>query len=235
MCELTDHAKNILGGIEGSASVKTKEAYKKRQEHFQNYLVETKTEFCENTMINYFSDLSKSSTKSLWTYYSMVNAYTKVTYNQDMNNYYLLRDFMKKITKQNLPLKAPIFTQEQFDLICSKLENEGKELSFKIIALFSYVGLLRLNEVFELSFDNVDVKETKVYITIPKSKTRNTPYTFFIVENEKFIIRDCILKYISLVSNNKGKFFKNWNKFTKSYVQNMGINTVGSVASYCAK
>ena len=114
---MTQLSKDIIGGIEGSNSERSKLAYKKRQEHFTKYLLETQYEFCENVMINYFTQISNKSTKSLWTYYSMLNSYTKVTYNKDLNRFFLLRECMKKLTKSNLPSKAPVFEQKDIDLI----------------------------------------------------------------------------------------------------------------------
>lgn len=153
-----------------------------------------------------------------------------------MKCYCRLVELVKKLTKNYVPDKAPIFTEDELTTILKALGNEEKELAEKVMVLFAYMGLMRASELIpDLQFGSVVVYDTHVMVTIEASKTRAEPFSFVLLKNEDADLDPVSLvrSYIALCKKPTGRFFKNWH-VSGQYIQNMGPSMLQTLPKKCA-
>ena len=231
--ELADDVKALLAGPNTG---KGKKMYKKVQTEFLEWLRDQP--FCEKTLCDWMIICSTKSVATLWSVYSMLNAYAQAYHNIDFNTtYHNLQKLTKKLYGDYLPQDTPVFSMENLQKIIEKLSEEGKELVYKLINMMATCGFMRCGEVWRMRFVDVQIMDEMVLATIPSSKMRPKSFTFVLRKASSPNV--CPVRLFKLYTTlcklpRTGHFFRNWNGRGGSYVQNMGEENIRKCAVYSA-
>lgn len=137
----------------------TQKNYMKRNSQLDTYLLLTDAKggiTCEANLCNYMVHLSKVYAPStLWTIYSMINKRAQIEHNLNLKTMTRLQLVMKNLTRGHRATKAATFSMADYDTIFNTLGNKGKELSWKIMILIMFYGMLRSEEGIQVQMQDV--------------------------------------------------------------------------------
>jgi integrase len=124
---------------------------------------------CADSVLSYIIFLSKDyAASSLWTIYSILNKYFKVYLSINLKDCALLQDFLKKQDKQHLVKKSKVLSKENIAGFLN-LKDTDTIIVAKVALVIGIHSLLRISEITDLNFDNVEKKDDHYIIFIEKS------------------------------------------------------------------
>jgi integrase len=184
---------------------KSSATYDKWINNFQQWVSLNDKDFSASSVLYYLSELSERyAPTSLWTIYSILNKFMKVFYSIDLNQCFLLKDFLKNLDKTHCPKKSSVLSSNDIENFVNKTDES---VLIKCILLIGVYGLLRISELTDLLFDDVTKKGSCYSFLIRKSKTdQKSKGFYFIVDRDIHWIE----KYINMFSlqDRKGRFFR---------------------------
>lgn len=95
------------------------------------------TNFSENALLAYFSELStqmKMKSSTMWSQYSMIKSLLNIKEGVDISKYMKLRAYLKKQNEGYAPKKSRVFTKAQFEKFLYEAPDEkylGMKASFR--------------------------------------------------------------------------------------------------------
>jgi integrase len=188
---------------------KSKDTYSKWISNYKCWLSNQNEQTeCADSVLSYIIFLTEDyAASSLWTIYSILNKYFKVYLSTNLKDCTLLQDFLKKQDKQHLVKKSKVLSKDNIANFLN-LEDTDTIIVAKVALVIGIHGLLRISEITDLKFDNVEKKDDHYIIFIEKSKTDQAKKGFqFFVQGDHVAVID---KYINLFisEERKGRFFR---------------------------
>lgn len=177
--------------LEGIIPKKSKTTYDKALERFETWLDKQGTaRISEHTILPYFQELLKDKKPTTaWTEYSCLKKMIRVRHSVDISKFYSISDLLKQASKGHSKKKAKTFTSEQVDQFLEKAPNSLDVIQDKLALLLGLFGGLRSEEFCDIQFENIQVFEDHLKVSIGKRKTDQAGVgtTFFAIASaEKF-------------------------------------------------
>lgn len=138
-------------------------------------------------------------------------------------NYFALKFFYENVLNQNFKGKIPIAKNaRKLPIVLNKIEinnmiNATDNLKHKIVTMLLYYAGLRLNEVINLKWSDVDFKRDIIHVKIAKGS--NERIIFLHPKLKQYLILYGIKKHGLIVNSNSGK------KYSKRTIQQIIIKT----------
>lgn len=242
MDAITAQASVVKDSLLPSASFKT---YTKYWNHYIDWTKEKKIPedqiYTENTLLVYFHELSESySPSSLWTIFSCINCHFQIYKNINLNNFGSLRLFLKRKGQRYKPKKASVFTRVQVENYIKQAPNVGQHLLQKLVLLFGFYGGLRTSELTELRWNDIELTEQGIKVTIRYSKTDLAGNGHvFIIPSNKMDASVCPVNLLSLYKTSLDPNQCNgrvWRTYRRGQFINspMGKNQIGTIPAKIA-
>jgi hypothetical protein len=189
-----------------------------------------------NAVLNFMVQMKENyQASTLWQGCSALKKWIKLKNGPDISNCQLLKDFLKKCSSEHNPKKAAVFDEDALGDFIVLADASSEMIVWMVVAIISVHGALRVSEVANLTFMDVEDKGDKgfqVWIRSSKTDKAAKGWAFMIIP-DKFTQRDpvkVIRKYISLVpeSSRSGRFIRMFRsgKIIKTPV---GKNTLGLI------
>lgn len=192
--------------------------------------------FNDEVLLAYFYKISKKySPSSLWSKFSMLKLMLQLKENIDIQKFYKLTSYIKRLNVGYKPKKSKVLEKEQTEQFLIEAPNEVY-LMIKVAAIFGIAGACRREELMKLTVDDVEDKEDLLVVSIKATKT-NVSRKFVICDpgNEKISYLGLFRKYVALrpAATPHRRFFIQY-KAGKCSQQCVGINTFGKMPTNIA-
>ena len=197
--------------------------------------------------MSYFTKLYTTGEYSpgcFWTIFSCIRSYILVKTKICIKQYCLLRKLRKSLTVKHIKKKADTFTTKNMGRSLNDQFNDDdpKDLGKKVAISLFYYGLMRINEVKQLTLKDVKLNMTDdIEVDFPYTTKRSTRgYSFKVPSWLKPTFQIYLGRFPDKAPDNT-PFLKNWTKCKdgKGRKLNMGINSIGGlsklVATYLGK
>lgn len=150
-----------------------------------------------------------------------------------LDQYFQVKEFMKKISKGYKPKKGSRFTNEHLHAFVSTADQTTHLLNMVIIIL-GVTGAMCRKEIYDLEEENVADKGE--YIEVSLRDTRTQKNRKFLIINQKVRFADIIRSYMALRPEGweEKRFLFAYSKGKVSMLP-VGINRVGEVPGTVAK
>ena len=173
MADLSDATKSSFFG-----KLKSKSKYDKTIEDYKDWIVKSEKTETPLSVLEYIrNNEEKYSPSTLWVHFSIINKYFKVYHNVKLNDCVLLIDWLKSNEKKHNPKKSQVLELDHIENFL--LRGEPAMLPEKAATVVALHGLMRISELVELCFNDVQLDGEKFKIFIKKSKTDQKSSGFF--------------------------------------------------------
>lgn len=236
MDESREIAEAANAAIQNLLPPKSRKLYDAAYKNFKFWCTEKNvTNVSENVMLAFFSEKQKTMKSStLWAQYSMIKACISIYDNIDISGFSKLIALLKRNSKGYLPKKSKVLSRENLDTYLTEADD-NEHLMIKVVLILGIAGACRIDELTNLSIDDIEDTGSSLIIKIPNTKNQ-LPRTFIVTDSDKNIhMLDIYHKYAALrPSNTNHRRFFVYYKAGKCSVQCVGKNTFSKLPSKIA-
>lgn len=211
----------------------SKERYLQAFDRFVSWQKKQKTtSFSVNVMLPYFQQLSeKLAPTTLWSVFSMIKTVIKEKHEVDIG-YPELISFLKHSAAGYSKKKTKLFKAVEI-LKFLHDASDSEYLDVKVTVIFGILGAVKMDEMINITVDQVENRDNSLLVKIPKIKNK---------ESKSFILDSCkgyyetVKKYQLLRPKNvrTDRFFLNYQK-KRCTKQPIGINKFRNMPKIIAK
>lgn len=164
---ISDHLRNSL------YACKSTKVYDKWHDRFSAWCKGNKSSESISSVLEFLNQMkSVYAVTTLWQAYSCLNKYYTIYHGwKPFSNYPVIKDFLKKLEKGHDKKKSQVFSQEQVSKFLSEFSEESSGLVKKCVMIMGYFGGMRISELTDLTFENVENKENHFVVNIAGDKT----------------------------------------------------------------
>lgn len=168
---------------------------------------------------------------TIWQASSCVNKRLKMEQHDDVLKHPVVKEYLKKLSKNHIPKKASVFNLEHMHRYLREAPNTTDHLLKKAVFIVGIFGGCRMSEICDLTFDDVSQLDDENYsIRIKKSKTdpAGIGHSFMITKRDD--VNHCpysiLQDYFNKFDDKSGRI---WRKFKQNGTPSnnpIGINTL---------
>lgn len=213
--------------------LKSKQRYEDRWKQFRVYTgsQDMPTEY---DFIQYFDYLKRVEAKSystLWTIYSMLNYKHQALYGKKLQMYPRITVLLKSYESGYNRKAAQAFTSVEIESFLTTAPNEGEYLHIKVAVAIGYSGGLRLTDLVNLQWSDLECKAiTGYWVNYKVSKQKQEVWNRFNIPQNYSVYIDNYFNVLKSFSVSDGRVFKcmRKNKLGLYYytVQPMGEHSI---------
>ncbi|CAH0557987.1 unnamed protein product [Brassicogethes aeneus] len=217
----------------GTITEKSKALYERTYAVYKNWCAEKNyTHTTEEVLLDYFGKAAaKSKASTLWARFSMIKAMTNMRENIDIGQFSKLTAFLRGRNGTYEPKKAAVFSQEEITRFILEAPD-AVYLSKKAVLVIGIAGACRRDELINLKFDDLDVRDDIIIVNIPLKGKKGSTRKFVIVDP---LWVKVVTKYASIrPTPNMEKLFIGLRNL-KPTKQNIGRDAINAVPREVAK
>lgn len=215
-----------------NGDLKSKQRYDSEVSKFKEFAAKQGKSETESTVLEYLMEKSKDyAASSLWTYFSMLNNYFKLTKNVKLNDSPLIIDFLKRKEKGHVVKKSAVFDSDNIKTFLEKADSSW--LMEKAAVVTAVSGLMRISELISLMCNDITIDGDNCRVFIKQSKTDQAGKGFYFLITMPHA--QYMKNYLQCFPSCTGRLFRKIDATGKITNRPIGKNSLAKIPSRIAQ